>query len=75
MTQIIFESDKLATIVGNGDFGKVCSILKGLYTEEQGYPRINITIEDYKTISPIPYDALEEYLKDVISNWNQKQKK
>ena len=37
--------------------------------------KTDIEIGEYKTISPIPYDALEEYLKDVISNWNQKQKK
>lgn len=75
MTQIIFESDKLITIHNNGNLDTVCSIFKGLYTEEEGAPEINITIEDYKTVSPIPYDVLEEYLKDVISNWNQKQKK
>lgn len=37
--------------------------------------KTSIEIGEYKTISPIPYDVLEVYLKDVISNWNQKQKK
>lgn len=39
------------------------------------FPAAHIIMDEYETISPIPYDALEDYLKDVISNWNQKQKK
>ena len=34
----------------------------------------HIEIGDYKTTEPIPYSVLEETLKDLISNWNQKQK-
>jgi hypothetical protein len=39
------------------------------------FPITNIRIGEYITIAAIPYDVLEEYLKDIISNWNQKQKK
>lgn len=35
---------------------------------------LHIEIGDYKTIKPIPYSILEETLKNLISNWNQKQK-
>jgi hypothetical protein len=35
---------------------------------------VSLKIDEYKTITPIPYEILEQELKNLISNWNQKQK-
>lgn len=35
---------------------------------------ITLEIGEYKTVEPIPYSVLEQGIKDLISNWNQKQK-
>ena len=39
-----------------------------------GKEDFHIEIGDYRTIEPIPYSVLEETLRNLISNWNQKQK-
>ena len=46
-------------------------LVKEICIDKEDY---HIEIGDYKTIEPIPYSILEETLKDLISNWNQKQK-
>ncbi len=62
--------------IGERSYTPCFSISPQLDESKTGeYPITNIRIGDYMTVAPIPYDVLEEYLKDIISNWNQKQKK
>jgi hypothetical protein len=39
------------------------------------FPASYVTVGEHSTIAPIPLYVLEDYLRDMISNWNQKQKK
>ena len=58
---------KQSFITGNKD-----TIIRNTSCDK--HSKIELEIGDYKTIEPIPYSVLEETLKDLISNWNQKNK-
>jgi len=58
---------KTTIITGNKDH-----IIKN--TSYDKHSKIELEINEYKTVEPIPYSVLEQGMKDIISNWNQKQK-
>lgn len=58
---------KQSFITGNKD-----TIIRNTSCDK--HSKIELEIGEYKTIKPIPYSVLEETLKNLISNWNQKQK-